>query len=160
MKILRSAIVVAGAASSILMATTPSSAQTAGAFEGEAHIGCFGCGVYGPTGNGADFDVAGTINGNTGTGTGYAKFTVNEPPGIGCIISGSAEGEIHVDVNGTGGSASYDSTFSWGRAGAVAVITVTGDINGTATAAFKVTSPVGNPCNQAVQAQFAGAIVG
>ena len=160
MKILRSAIVGAAAASSILMATTPASAQTAGAFEGQAHIGCFGCGIYGPGGNGADFQVAGTINGNTGTGTGWASFTVNEPPGAGCIISGSADGEIHVTVDGTAGSATYDSTFAWGRVGAVAVITVTGDINGTATAAFKVTNPVGNPCGQAVDAQFAGAIAG
>ena len=161
MKILRSAIVAAAAASSILMTTTPASAATAGVFVGDAEIGCFGCGVYGPAGNVADFTVAGVVNDQVGTGTGYAEYTVTEGTDAACVISGTAEGKIYITATSvTGGTESYESEFSWARTGAVAVVTVSGEVNGTAAAVFVVTDPVGNPCGGPVTAKFAGAIVG
>lgn len=153
MKILRSAIVAAGAASAILMSTTPASAATAAVFKGSAEIGCFGCGTYGPAGNSASFTVWGVVQNQptepTGAG-GSATFTVTEPVGALCVVSGSAQGEI------TLGGITAD--FTWTRFGATAVVSVNGV--GTGAAAFKVTTPVGNPCGGAVKAEFAGAIVG
>lgn len=161
MKILRSAIVAAAAASSILMTTTPASAATAGVFHGDAEIGCFGCGVYGPTGNVADFTVAGTVNDKVGTGTGYAQYTVTEGTDSACIISGTADGKIFITVNAvTGETDDYESDFAWTRTGNVAVVTVSGEVNGTASAVFVVVEPHGNPCGGPVEAKFAGVIVG
>lgn len=159
MKILRSAIVVAGAAASVLMSTAPGNTATAAAFSGTAEIGCFGCGEYGPDGNAADFTVAGTIQNEVGTGTGWATFTVTEPTGAACVVSGSAQGEIHIDgTSVTGATIDIDASFTWTRVGATAVVSVPGV--GTGAAAFKVTEPVGNPCGGAVSASFAGAIAG
>lgn len=149
--ILRSSILVAGAAAAMIIPTTPASAANAAVVVGDATIGCFGCGVYGPVGNSATFTAAGTVNGVTAAGAaGSATYTVNEAPGTGCIISGSAEGSI--SVTGVG-----STNFNWTRTGAVAIVT-TGW--GTAAVAFAVTSPVGNPCGGAVTAKFAGALVG
>lgn len=151
MKILRSAIVAAGAAASILMSTTPASAVTAAVFEGTATIGCFGCGTYGPAGNSANFTVTGVVQNNPVSATGgSATFTVTEPIGATCVVSGSAQGEITF--------AGITADFTWTRFGPVAVVSVPGV--GTGAAAFAVTSPAGNPCGGSVTASFAGTIAG
>lgn len=151
MKILRRAIVAAGTAATILTSTTPASAQTAIVFEGSASIGCFGCGTYGPAGNGACFSVTGVIHGTAVVNAGgCATFTVTEPIGATCVVSGSAQGEI------TLGGDTY--TFTWTRFGAVAIISVP-DL-GTGAATFLVTSPAGNPCGGSVTARFAGELAG
>lgn len=148
--ILRSSILVAGAAAAMLIPSTPASAANAAVVVGSATIGCFGCGTYGPAGNSASFTAAGTVNGVTAAGAaGSATFTVTEPVGATCVVSGSATGTISVDGVGSTG-------FTWSRTGAYAnVVTAWGN----AHVAFAVTSPVGNPCGGAVTASFVGALV-
>lgn len=149
--ILRSSILVAGAAAAMLIPTTPASAANAATVNGTASIGCFGCGTYGPAGNSASFTASGTVNGVTAANaSGSATYTVNEPVGATCVASGTAEGSITVEGVGT-------TNFNWTRVGAHATVT-TGW--GTASVVFAVTSPVGNPCGGAVTASFAGNLAG
>lgn len=160
MKILRSAIVTAGAAATILMGTSPASAQTVITFGGTASIGCFGCGEYGPEGNSACFHVHGVLHGHVVADVqGCATFTVTEPAGAACVLSGSAQGEINIAGTAvTGEAVAVDASFTWTRVGATAVVSVPGV--GTGAAVFVVTSPVGNPCGGAVEAHFGGALAG
>ncbi len=141
--ILRSAVVVAAAASSIAMISTPANAAGAVAFTGTAHIDCFGCGSSTGT---ADLTGVGTHS-----GAATANFTVFEPEGATCVVTGSASGTVTGAVN---------VVFNWTRVGATAVITTSGDINGAGVAAFVVTSPVGNPCGGPVTASVVGAVAG
>jgi hypothetical protein len=146
---LRTAVVVAAAASSIAMISTPVNAAGAGAYTGTANIDCFGCGVSTGT---ACLNLTGVYNGYVAVnGQACATYTVNEPAGVTCVVTGSASGTVTGVVN---------VSFNWTRVGATAVITTSGDINGAGVAAFVVTSPVGNPCGGAVTAQVAGVIVG
>lgn len=152
--ILRSAILAAGAASTIVMSTTPASAATAATFTGHAVIGCFGCGTYGPAGNSATLNVQGVVDDGVASGlaNGSASFTVTEPVGATCVVSGSATGTVSVSTSAgvKGGS------FTWSRTGAVAVITVP-SISATATAGFAAHA-TGNICGSRVEAEFAGEI--
>jgi hypothetical protein len=146
--ILRTAVVVAGLATAVATSITPASAATGAiAFVGDAHITCFGCGDSGGT---ANLTGAG-VGGSASTGTATATYTVHEDTGAGCIVSGTASGNVVGVVN---------VDFNWTRVGAVAVISTTGDINGQGVAAFVVTSPIGNPCGGAVSAEVAGAVAG
>ncbi len=141
--ILRSAFVVAAAASSIVIMGTSANAAGAVAFHGTAEIACFGCGVSSGT---ATLTSVGTHSGGS-----TATYTVNEPTGVTCVVTGSASGSTSGAVN---------VSFNWTRVGPIAVFTTSGDINGAGVAAFKVTEPVGLPCGGAVKAQVFGAIVG
>ena len=164
MKILRSAILVAGAASSIIMSSTPASAATAAVFTGTATVGCFGCGTYGPTGNGATLWVDGVVAGGVAgpavqfvtAANGGATFTVTEsnvdPE---CVISGSASGTVTVQTS----AGPVSAGFTWTRTGIVAVVSIP-SIGGLGAAVFVVTDPIGDPCGKAVTAQIAGALVG
>ena len=113
-----------------------------GAFSGNARIACFGCGVSNGT---ASLQFLPLLASATAT------YTVNEPVGATCVITGSASGTVTGAVN---------VSFNWTRVGATAVITTTGDVNGAGVAGFVVTSPVGNPCGGAVTAQVAGVVTG
>jgi hypothetical protein len=150
--ILRSAVLAAGVVSAIALSTTGASAQGAGEFNGSAHINCFGCGVSTGT---AELSVTGEVNGSVVVGgitaNAHASFTVNEPTGPTCVVSGSASGTVT-------GAVSVD--FNWTRVGAVAVITTSGQISGAGVAAFVVTSPVGVPCPGPVDALVVGAVAG
>ena len=151
MKILRNAIVAAGAASAILTGMTPASAATAAVVEGEATIGCFGCGTYGPAGNSASFRVWGVYDDTTHAGTGgSATFTVNEGTGVGCVVSGTANGSINV-----GGDV---RAFVWTRVGVYASVTVTkaGEATIEADVVFAAHSDATLPCGSRVTATFAG----
>lgn len=138
--ILRSAVIVAGLATSVVVGMTGASAADAGVFTGSASINCFGCGSSNGT---AELDIAaGTLSGHV-----HASYTVNEPPAT-CPVQGSATGS-------TTGAVTVN--FVWTRLGATAVITTTGSVNGAGVAAFVV---VGNPCGGPVTATVAGALVG
>ena len=117
------------------------------AFEGTATISCFGCGV---SSGSASLAVAGRTRRELVGGTSTASFTVTEGPTT-CPVTGSANGTITGEV---------DAAFSWTRVGAVAVITTSGDVKGTGTAAFVVESPVGSPCGGPVSARVSGLIGG
>jgi hypothetical protein len=138
--ILRSAVIAAGLATSVMVGMTGATADPgAGVFTGSANINCFGCG----TSNGkAHLDVTGTVSGGVD-----ATFTVNEPAAT-CPVQGSATGS-------TTGAVTVN--FVWTRLGATAVITTTGQINGAGVAAFVV---VGLPCGGPVTATVAGALAG
>jgi hypothetical protein len=167
--ILRNAILAAGAASSIVMTTTPAHAAIVAEFTGTAVVGCFGCGTSGPAGNSAELWVNGYVDGGVaGPAVGVngdvkvtpsnasATFTVTESPmDPECVISGSASGTVTVQTNAGPKSAN----FTWTRTGVVAVISIPA-YNGTGVAVFVVTDPVGVPCHHAVTAIVAGAIVG
>jgi hypothetical protein len=149
--ILRSAVLAASVAATVAGGMTPASAAVgdAVAFVGTAHINCFGCGDSTGT---ASLTGVGVAGGAVVNGAAHASYSVNESAASpGCVISGTASGSV------TGAIAVQ---FNWSRVGAVAVISTTGDIDGTGVAAFAVTSPAGNPCGGAVDAVVAGAIVG
>ena len=148
---LRNAVLTAGTAVALLVPAAPASALNVAVVTGTATIGCFGCGTYGPAGNSASFTVSGTILGTTAiNGPGSPSFTVTEPVGAICVVSGSATGTISV-------AGFPPSGFNWTRTGPIALVT---SDYGTAVIVFVVTSPVGNPCGGAVTATFAGALVG
>jgi hypothetical protein len=124
-------------------------------FVGTAHINCFGCGVSNGTADlqGQDPSVTAEVETDDLALEGaVATYTVFEPTGATCVISGSANGTT------TGELATVN--FSWTRVGAVAVITTTGEINGAGVAAFVVTSPIGNPCGGPVDATVVGTVAG
>ena len=153
--ILRSAVLAGSVAMSVAVGMSPASAHDNGgafAFTGEATIGCFGCGEYGPTGNSATFSVTGAwTDGDTESASPHtASFKVIEHP-TECPVTGYANGNT---------SGSVAVSFDWTRVGATAVITTNGDVDGAGTAVFKVTDPVGLPCGGKVTAQFAGAVAG
>jgi len=150
--ILRSAIVAAGAASTMIAGMTPASAAPGGvvAFTGTASIGCFGC--PGPRPGTAVLSGTGvTLEGNVISGTANATYTVTDPADVTCVITGSATGSVTGAIN---------VGFTWLRVGATAVITTTGEVNGAGAAVFVVTSPVGNPCGGPVTATVVGAVAG
>src|SRR6266700_852501 len=94
----------------------------AGAFEGTASIGCFGCGTSTGT---ADLCVTGVeVNAGpviigpavcvtgipvVGTPNVHADYTVAEGTGVGCVVSGTATGTFTGALNGN---------FTWTRVGA------------------------------------------
>ena len=148
--IMRSAVLAGAAIPAIALGTStaPAYAAGAGAFEGTAHINCFGCGSSSGT---ADLKVAGVVGTSAkALADVSASYTVSEAPGT-CPAVGSAVGSFGGAINGT---------FTWTRVGATAVITTAGDINGAGVAAFAVTSPVGLPCGGSVNATVVGAVAG
>jgi len=158
-KILRSAVLVAGIATSITMGMTSANAAGAGVFTGTAKINSFGTGASSGT---ADLCVHGyvlgqpvvgaCVEGVTGrVGNVKATFDVFEASAT-CPLTGQASGSFSGAVNGT---------FNWTRVGATAVISITGGnlAGGSGTAAFKVTEPAGLPCGGPVVATVVGAIV-
>lgn len=158
--VVAAATVLASAVTTVLPAPSASGA-TAVQFQGSATIGCFGCGQYGPSGNGATLWLNGVLHNRPLQATfpfaanGWAEYTVNTPSGVMCTLTGAANGNIHVDFADGGG---FEAAFAWTRVGSVAMISVPGV--GVGVAAFHITSPVGNPCGASVQAYFAGELVG
>lgn len=152
-KILRTLGMSAAIAGSLGLGTTPANAAGGGVFTGTASINCFGCGTSTGT---ADLCVVVWVNDDdagvcvTGINT-TATYTVAEPAGATCVATGTANGTT---------TGVIDVIFDWTRVGAVAVISTSGDINGSGVAAFKVTSPVGVPCGGPVTAQVVGAVIG
>jgi hypothetical protein len=148
---LRTTVAVAAAAASIAMVGTPADAAGAVVFTGTANIDCFGCGVSTGTaeltGVGTLLDPANPVL----TGAATANYTVNEPDGATCVVTGAASGTV---------TGAVDLSFNWTRVGAVAVITTSGDVEGAGVALFVVTSPVGNPCGGPVTAQVVGVAAG
>lgn len=121
-------------------------------FNGTATIGCYGCGWYGPAGNSLSAIATGIVDGRTFVNAWMsATFTVDNPVGTTCIVSGAASGTMAIGSVGT-------LSFTWTMTGSVLRIayTMSDGSFGTATAAFLVTSPVGNPCGGAVTASFVG----
>ncbi len=155
--ILRTAVLAAGTAA-LVATSTPASATTAGAFEGTAELNCFGCGTR-TTGNHAELNFYGVFDGEvvapaTGVVDSSTGFTINEPTGPTCVVTGDANGNVIVNT----GTRTVTVKFNWTRIGATAVITTEGF--GTGSAAFKVVEPVGVPCGQRVVATFAGDLAG
>ncbi|MDQ1696609.1 MAG: hypothetical protein QOJ03_1962 [Frankiaceae bacterium] len=148
-RIMRSATLAGLAVTGIALGTSgPAYAQGGGAFQGNAHINCFGCGASSGT---AALKVTGVVNGaSVVQGAVNATYTVTEATAT-CPAVGSANGSFTGAVNGT---------FTWTRVGATAVLTTTGDIKGAGIAAFAVTSPVGLPCGGPVTAQVVGSVAG
>jgi hypothetical protein len=121
----------------------PSGVECRLVFTGTAHITCFGCGVSSGV---ADLTVTTPL----GSGPVHATFTVVQSANT-CPLNGTANGSF---------TGYLDGTFTWTRMGATAVITTSGDITGTGTAAFAPTD-LGNPCgNTWVGVTVAGAITG
>jgi hypothetical protein len=149
--ILRSAVLAASVAAGLTMSMAPAHAVAPEAivFTGTAHINCFGCGSS--TGS-AKLALAGTRTDAMAT----ASYTVQEDPGVSCVITGSADGTV------TSTSIGATVSFHWLRVGAVAVITTGGAITGAAVAGFAVTSPAlpSVPCGGPVDADVAGVLVG
>jgi hypothetical protein len=148
-KILRTIGLAAAVAGTVAFGGSPAGAAGAGAFAGDASIDCFGCGT-------SDCSASLTVGGVVGTAPAVGaaattSCTANEPADVTCVVSGSASGRVEGSVN---------VDFNWTRVGAAAVITTSGDINGAGAAVFVVTSPVGNPCGQAVAAKVVGALAG
>ena len=114
------------------LSPSPASAgPIAVAFIGTAHIDCFGCG---PTSCSASLDLLG------GTHTGTASTTAcnaSEPGGVGCLVSGTANGTI-VGTSGTVRGLTLD--FNWTRVGPLAVYTLSGNGLGAGEALFIPTS--------------------
>ncbi|MDQ1705134.1 MAG: hypothetical protein QOF18_1500 [Frankiaceae bacterium] len=148
-RIMRSAVLAsAGIASIALGTSSPAFAATEGAFNGTAHINCFGCGTSTGT---AALKVTGAI----GTkkviqGAVSSSYTVVEAKGT-CPAVGSATGSFSGAINGT---------FTWTRVGATAVLTTAGGIKGDGIAAFAVTQPKGLPCGGPVTATVVGSVAG
>jgi hypothetical protein len=166
-KILRSAVLVAGIATGLILGSTSANAAGAGVFTGDVSLNGFGVGsstgeawlcvvgAFAPpptvaTAVGPCTSVTGHAASNV-----HATFDLNEPSAS-CPATGTAVGSVTGAVTGN---------FTWTRVGAVAVISTSGGSLGTGVgvAAFAVTSPVGNPCNTAagttVKATVAGALV-
>lgn len=149
--ILRSAVLAVGVASIAVLGTTPVSAHHGNVvFEGEAEIDTFGLGA---SQGRAKLRITGDVHGTTVVNeAATATFTLNEPAGT-CPATGTASGDVTAD------DGSFSVDFNWSRVGATAVITTTGDIEGTGVAAFAPTSPIGPICGHAdVRARFAGAL--
>ena len=144
--ILRSSVFAAALASTVALSTGAQAATAALVFTGTASIDCFGCGT-----THCEADL--TVTGLPASGGAHAECTANEPGGSLCLLTGTASG--HVD--GSGGLAGFGIDFNWTRAGAVAVITVSGDTTGAGVAAFLTT---GVSCGAAVSATVAGSIAG
>jgi hypothetical protein len=141
-------------------------------FSGTAHVNCFGCGSSTGT---AELCLTGAYGTTTfaacayprfrgtrqlsGGAPAYAEYTVQEDPGVSCVITGSADGKVYSPTKAT---ATITVTFHWLRVGALAVITTGGDITGSGVAAFAVTSPAlpSIPCGGPVDADIAGSIAG
>ena len=161
---LRGAALAVGAAATIVTTTTPASAATvtAVAFQGTVTFGCFGCGTYGPTGNGGTFWATGVVDGagvlavpGVTPPNGSATFTItasNVDPE--CVISD----RVH-DARFTFGSAFGPKTieFTWTRIGAVLLLTIWG---GGGTGTMTITDPIGDPCGKAVNATVSGTLAG
>ena len=181
-KILRSLGMTAAIVGSLGLGATPThAAPGAGAFVGEARVGCFGCGVSTGTAvlcaEGYSTATGPIVNTclDAGAATAWAADAIANLPAVPdlpdplpingnvfatytlfdspaqCPITGSATGTT------TGAVA---VAFNWTRVGATAVITTTGDINGGGVAAFAVIDPAGNPCGGPVRAAVIGAIAG
>jgi hypothetical protein len=145
-------------AATALTALTPSPASAAGSvtFDGDVVIDCFGCGASNGSGT---LCVNGTVD--NGRPVVCLPGTANDPnvsttfvvngPAITCQLTGDAAGTTAGDVN---------VSFEWIRVGATAVITTSGDIDGSGTATFTVTSPPGNPCGMPVTAHVTGTVTG
>jgi hypothetical protein len=131
--------------------STPAASAVPGAIEFQAavRIDCFGCGdsigsaslctVFVSTPSGASV-CAGAMTEFVSVTAGPASeatFTVHEGTGIDCVISGTAEGDVFGAVN---------VTFTWTRVGAFALISTSGEINGSGVALFVITGPAGLPC--------------
>lgn len=147
----RLTLVAAATAFATTLPAAPGHALTAAVFAGTVQFGCFGCGTYGPAGNGLALSVSGVFAGQPVANASLsATFTHISLVGVPwCLVSDSAQGEM-----GPG----QPAAFTWTRAGAVAVLSVPGV--GTGVMAFHFTSPVGNPCGGPVTAQVAGGLVG
>lgn len=147
--ILRATVLAGTAAASIALGTAaPGYAAGGGAFNGQAQIGCFGCGASSGT---ASLSVSGVINGKSVVqGHVDASYTVSESSTT-CPAVGTANGSFSGAVNGT---------FTWTRVGATAVITTSGDLSGAGVAAFAVVQPKGLPCGGPVTADVVGSVAG
>lgn len=139
--ILRNAVLAAGVASIAVTGMQPASANHGSVrFTGTATIAKFGQGASTCK---ADLKVTGTVHGHTLTDVdAEVSCTLNEPPST-CPVTGTASGTVTATAD-DGTALSID--FTWSRVGATASISTTGDLVGSGAAAFKVTSPVGNPC--------------
>lgn len=115
---------------------SPASAG-AGAFTGTVTINCFGCGVSNGTG-------AFTL---WPGGPFWADFTVTDPAGAQCLVTGTARGRFYGSVNGY---------FEWTRIGSHLLMSTNG-LPGSGV--FVVTSPLGNPCGGSAEAFVSGTLV-
>lgn len=171
-KILRNATLAAAVAASLSVGTPADAAPIGGAFVGEASINCFGCGSS--TGTAelcaegyvhptavvtacvdpnkvAGWATSGHVNPLPINPNLFASYTVAEPAGATCVVTGTASGTTTGVVN---------VTFNWTRLGAVAVISTSGDVNGSGLGVFVVTEPQGIPCGGPVTAVVAGVLLG
>lgn len=147
----RTAVAAAVLATSTVTAP-PAHAVTALTIEGTLEIGCFGCGSYGPEGNGGSFTAIGLLGPEIVTGaSGSMTFTVDMPTGAGCLVSWAMEGWLHLDT------ALQDvySRFTVLGAGTAGYLYVHG-VGWSGAIGMKITEPVGFPCGGAVTATFAG----
>lgn len=125
----------AGLIAAVCGTASQPAAATGLAYVGTLHIGCFGCGTFGPGGN------SGAITTTVGPAT--LTFTVNESPAL-CPLVGDGFGVVNGAINGT---------LTWVRVGAVWHTTFNG-LPGDGV--FLITSPVGNPCGVPVDVAVAG----
>jgi hypothetical protein len=149
-----------------MFGTTSASADddiaTVAVFTGTAHINCFGCGTSTGTATLSGVDPGiGVPDGeldDLAVESATATYTVQEDPGVSCVITGSADGTTKGELT--------EVTFHWLRVGATAVITTTGEITGAGVAAFVVTDgpgglpKLGVPCGGPVDATVAGSVAG
>jgi hypothetical protein len=168
MRPLRTAAVLATVVGSVMaVGAAPAAAaafSTAATFEGVVTVGCFGCGLSGPAGNGATLWVDGLVHGGIAgpavygvtPGNGSASFTVdNSAPDPECLLSGRATGTVTVGTT----TGSVSANFVWTRTGANALITIP-SWGAVGHAVFAITDPVGDPCGKKITAHIAGQVVG
>ena len=156
MRGLRTLAVAAVTASTVAVGPAPAHAETVAAtFLGTATIACFGCGRY--TSNTASFTLSGLYNHVVNVNvSGQANFAVTSPVGATCVAGpGYADGMFGV-ATPVGYTA---QRFFWTQIGDSLLISLP-DIGVTGVGTFTVTSPVGNPCGQAVTATITGTLAG
>lgn len=141
--ILRSAVLVAGLASTLAITTSANAAPAAAVFSGNAQLDCFGCGDTHGT---ADLTLTGAPSGSV-----HADFTANEPGGGLCLVTGTANGTVEGAIN---------TNFNWTRVGATAVITLGTPGTTTFGAGVAVFVASGITCGAAVTATVAGVAAG
>ena len=152
MRIRRSITAAAVSALALAGGSAPARAEKAGVVHMTITIGCYGCGVYGPTGNSVAFscygvcDVGGPCTGTchyTGTGT------VSIPTDVNCNGFGSLLGSLGTPYGTVGLGISWIPGAMLGSVDNAA-------LNGT----WAATSPMGLVCGGAVEVTFVGTVAG
>ncbi len=113
-------------------------------FAGTIHENCYGCGTSNATFDGT---LTGFVDGHLYVNATFLmNYTVQSPPGVECVLTGIAAGQMLV-YDGTWSS---DWDFDWTRAvNAVAATVHPGGHTGSSgafAATHAITGPIGVPC--------------